>query len=164
MKFEIISELVNSVPNLATIKVYLQLYKMSKVDNNGVSTTKKAVADELKLSYPIIFSSFKWLKENGYIKETKVNGQTKFILPEISKDNKKQDHLPVNEDTQSVEISTKAEVTEKAERPKRGRKRKNIINVPKENVKDNSAAAAPKRKRGRPRKYPKVEEIPVSKE
>ena len=81
MKFETISELVNKVPNLATLKVYLQLYKMSKLNNGGVSTTKKAVADELKLSYPIIFSSFKWLKENHYIKETKVNGQTKFILP-----------------------------------------------------------------------------------
>ena len=52
---------------------------------NGVRTTKKAVADELNISYRSVMVAFKWLKENGYVKERKVNGQTEFLLnPDVT--------------------------------------------------------------------------------
>ena len=47
---------------------------------DGINTTKQAVADSLKISYDNVMRGFKWLKENSYVKERKVNGQTQFLL------------------------------------------------------------------------------------
>ena len=47
---------------------------------NGVRSTKKAIADELNIERTAAWSAFKWLKENGYVKERKVYGQTEFLL------------------------------------------------------------------------------------
>ena len=47
---------------------------------NGIKATKKALADELNISYDSVMIAFKWLKENGYVKEHKVNGITEFVL------------------------------------------------------------------------------------
>ena len=47
---------------------------------DGINTTKQAVADSLKISYDNVMRGFKWLKENKYLKERKVNGQTQFLL------------------------------------------------------------------------------------
>lgn len=47
---------------------------------DGINTTKQAVADSLEISYENVMRGFKWLKENLYIKERKVNGQTQFLL------------------------------------------------------------------------------------
>ena len=47
---------------------------------DGINTTKQAVADSLGISYENVMRGFKWLKENLYIKERKVNGQTQFLL------------------------------------------------------------------------------------
>ena len=46
----------------------------------GINTTKKAIADSVKISYDNVARGFKWLKENSYVKERKVNGQTQFLL------------------------------------------------------------------------------------
>ena len=47
---------------------------------DGINTTKQAIADTLGMSYENVMRGFKWLKENDYIKERKVNGQTQFLL------------------------------------------------------------------------------------
>ena len=47
---------------------------------NAINTTKQAIADNLKISYDNVMRGFKWLKENNYVKERKVNGQTQFLL------------------------------------------------------------------------------------
>ena len=46
----------------------------------GIKTTKKAIADELGVERTTAWNAFKWLKEHKYIKETKTNGQTEFLL------------------------------------------------------------------------------------
>lgn len=63
----------------AALKVFIAL--MTKQDfERGINTTKKAIADILNISYDTVMVAFKWLKEHGYVKERKVNGQTKFLL------------------------------------------------------------------------------------
>ena len=37
------------------------------------------------MSYNNVMRGFNWLKENGYLKERKVNGQTEFLLnPDVT--------------------------------------------------------------------------------
>ena len=51
----------------------------------GIKATKKSIADELKISYDSVMIAFKWLKENGYVKEHKVDGITEFVLnPDVT--------------------------------------------------------------------------------
>ena len=68
-----------TAPDFITTKVFGALMTKQEFEN-GVRTTKKAIADELKVSYRSVMIAFKWLKEHGYIKERKVNGQTEFLL------------------------------------------------------------------------------------
>ena len=74
-----------SLANLAinapgsVVKVFSLLASKQEFEN-GINTTKKAISEELKMSYQHIWEAFKWLKENSYIKERKVNGQTQFLL------------------------------------------------------------------------------------
>ena len=63
----------------AALKVFLNLASKQEFDDE-IITTKQAIADELKISYVSIMKAFKWLKENNYIKERKINGQTQFLL------------------------------------------------------------------------------------
>ena len=81
---ESFTDFLLSVPDFITLKVFGLL--MTKQEfTNGARTTKKAIADELRVSYRSIMVAFKWLKENGYVKEHKVNGQTEFLLnPEVT--------------------------------------------------------------------------------
>ena len=73
-----------TVPDFITTKVFGSLMAKQEFEN-GVRTTKKAVADELNISYRSVMVAFKWLKENGYVKERKVNGQTEFLLnPDVT--------------------------------------------------------------------------------
>ena len=74
-----IETIANTVPNLATLRIYLHLINLPKYDG-GVYTTKFAMCEELQISNPIVYSAFKWLKEKNYIIETKVKGQTKFLI------------------------------------------------------------------------------------
>ena len=53
---------------------------MKQEFDDGINTIKQAVADSLKMSYDNVMRGFKWLKENKYVKEHKVNGQTQFLL------------------------------------------------------------------------------------
>lgn len=46
----------------------------------GIKITKQALADALKFSYDNALRGFKWLKDNGYVKERKVDGITEFLL------------------------------------------------------------------------------------
>ena len=51
----------------------------------GVKTTKRAIAEKMNMSYNNVMRGFNWLKENGYLKERKVNGQTEFLLnPDVT--------------------------------------------------------------------------------
>ena len=73
-----------TVPDFITTKVFGSLMAKQEFEN-GVRTTKKAVADELNISYRSVMVAFKWLKENGYVKERKVSGQTEFLLnPDVT--------------------------------------------------------------------------------
>lgn len=68
----------------AALKVFIALMTKQEFER-GVRITKKAIADRLKVSYDNVMRAFKWLKENGYIKEHKVDGQTEFLLnPEVT--------------------------------------------------------------------------------
>ena len=46
----------------------------------GIKITKQAIAEELDLSRTVIWQGFKWLQENNYIKQRKVDGITEFLL------------------------------------------------------------------------------------
>ena len=68
-----------TAPDFTTAKVFGSLMTKQEFEN-GVRSTKKAIADELNVSYRSVIAAFNWLKENGYVKERKVNGQTEFLL------------------------------------------------------------------------------------
>ena len=51
----------------------------------GIKTTKRAIAEKMNMSYNNVMRGFNWLKENGYIKERKTDGQTEFLInPDIT--------------------------------------------------------------------------------
>ena len=70
--------LAKTAPPLA-LRVFLTLSAKQEFEG-GLKSTKKAVADELEITYENIMKAFKWLKEHAYVKERKVNGQTEFLL------------------------------------------------------------------------------------
>ncbi len=73
-----------TAPDLTTAKVFGVLMTQQKFEG-GINTTKKAVADKIKISYRSVMTAFNWLKEHGYIKERKINGQTEFLLnPDVT--------------------------------------------------------------------------------
>ena len=65
--------------NPSVLRVFGLLMTKQEFEN-GIKATKKSLADELKISYDSVMVAFKWLKENGYVKEHKVNGITEFVL------------------------------------------------------------------------------------
>lgn len=71
--------LLNKIAPPSALRVFNELMTKQAFEG-GIKTTKKAVADELGMSEPQSWRAFKWLKERGYIKERKVNGQTEFLL------------------------------------------------------------------------------------
>ena len=65
-------------------KVFGALSSKQEFDK-GIKITKKAVSDEFSMSYDNVIRGFNWLKENNYIKERKVGGQTEFLLnPDVT--------------------------------------------------------------------------------
>lgn len=73
-----------TAPDFTTAKIFGVLMTQQKFEG-GINTTKKAVADKIKVSYRSVIAGFNWLKENGYVKERKVNGQTEFLLnPDVT--------------------------------------------------------------------------------
>ena len=71
--------LLKQTTNPSILRVFGALMTKQEFDR-GIKTTKKAIADELSISYDSAMVAFKWLKENGYVKERKVDGQTEFLL------------------------------------------------------------------------------------
>ena len=69
--------LENTSPSV--FRVFGLLMTMQEFEN-GIKITKKAIADILKISYDSVMVALKWLKENGYVKERKVNGVPEFLL------------------------------------------------------------------------------------
>ena len=77
-------DLLLGVTNPSILRVFGLLMTKQNFER-GINTTKKAIADELKISYDSVMVAFKWLKEHGYVKERKVNGQTEFLLnPDVT--------------------------------------------------------------------------------
>ena len=76
---EAISLLIDEVPDFSTLKVFLKLASKQEFEG-GLKISKKFIADELGISRTQSWRAFKWLKENGYIKERKVNGLPEFLL------------------------------------------------------------------------------------
>ncbi len=72
-------ELARETTNPSILRIFMSLMTKQEFDR-GIKTTKKAVADELGIERTSTWNAFKWLKEHGYIKERKVNGQTEFLL------------------------------------------------------------------------------------
>ena len=56
-------------PDFTTAKVFGVLMTQQKFEG-GINTTKKAIADRIKVSYRSVVTAFKWLKEHGYVKFT----------------------------------------------------------------------------------------------
>lgn len=73
-----------TVPDFITAKVFCAL--MTKQDKNGwITTTRGAVADEIKISYRSAIASFQWLKAHGYLKERRIKMRHEFFLnPEVT--------------------------------------------------------------------------------
>ena len=83
-----IGELIKNAPTLSVLRVYYQLTTKEQFQG-GIYTSKKAIADELGLSSSQATSAFKWLKNNGYITETRISGNTKFIINSDNQTNNK---------------------------------------------------------------------------
>ena len=64
-----------NAPDFTTAKVFGVLMTQQKFEG-GINTTKKTVADRIKISYRSVGTAFKWFKEHGYIKERKENSRT----------------------------------------------------------------------------------------
>ena len=74
-----IEELAADAPTLSVMKVFLLLSTMQQYEG-GITTTQKAIAEKLGISQVHTSKAFKWLRENGYIGEQKVNGIKQFLL------------------------------------------------------------------------------------
>jgi len=80
---EALLELGRTAP-LTAWKVFAALGS-SQEFKTGVKITKRAVAEKMNMSYNNVMRGFNWLKENSYIKERKVDGQTEFLLnPDVT--------------------------------------------------------------------------------
>ena len=79
MYSEIISKLIQSTPNVATIRVFDFLIHKNKFEG-GVVISRKFIADELKLPGTSVLRAINWLIENKYLTETTSNGFSKFII------------------------------------------------------------------------------------
>ena len=73
-----LAQLVLDAP-LVAWKVFGAL--SSKQDfEKGIKVTKKSIAEEFNMSYDNVIRGFNWLKENGYLKERKVDGIREYLL------------------------------------------------------------------------------------
>ena len=72
-------EFAVEAPTLSVMKVFSLLSSMQPHEG-GVVIAKKSIAEKLNTTYASVWSACKWLRENGYIAERKVNGIKQFIL------------------------------------------------------------------------------------
>ena len=99
MYSEIISKLIQSTPNVATIRVFDFLIHKNKFEG-GVVISRKFIADELKLPGTSVLRAINWLIENKYLTETTSNGFSKFI---INVENKQIDEVNSKEKSKEIE-------------------------------------------------------------
>lgn len=74
-----IEELAVDAPNFAVVKIFMLLSSMQHYEG-AITTTQKAIADRLGISQVHTSRAFKWLKENSYIGERRINGIRQFVL------------------------------------------------------------------------------------
>lgn len=80
---ESILDLSEKAPATA-LKIFLNLSARQEFES-GIKVTKKFIAESLQISSAQVWRGFKWLKENGYVKEHKVDGITEFVLnPDVT--------------------------------------------------------------------------------
>ena len=73
-----------AAPDFVTTKVFGWLMTNQPFES-GIKATKKAIADDLNVSYRSVMLAFKWLRENSYVKERKVKGVSEFLLnPDVT--------------------------------------------------------------------------------
>ena len=72
-------ELAINAPNFAVMKIFVLLSSMQQY-KEAIITTQKSIAEKLGISQVHTSRAFKWLKENGYIGEQKINGIKQFVL------------------------------------------------------------------------------------
>ena len=99
MYSEIISKLIQSTPNVATIRVFDFLIHKNQFEG-GVVISRKFIADELKLPGTSVLRAINWLLENKYLTETTSNGFSKFI---INVENKQIDKVNSKEESKEIE-------------------------------------------------------------
>ena len=97
--------LIELAPNIATIRVYHKLMKMEPF-KGGIVTSKKFIANELKLSSQYVGKVFEWLIKSNFVIKTTLNGQTQFILNKLEEstndesskiEHKQENHQPKQE-------------------------------------------------------------------
>ena len=80
---EALANLGRTAP-LVAWKVFAALGSKQNFER-GLKVTKKAIAEEFGMSYDNVIRGFNWLKENGYLKEHKVDGVREFLLnPDVT--------------------------------------------------------------------------------
>ena len=72
-------DLAIEAPSLSVMKVFNLLGSMQPFEG-GIAISKQAIADRIGTTYKSVWSACKWLIENGYIGEQKINGMRQFIL------------------------------------------------------------------------------------
>lgn len=78
-----LADLARTAP-LTAWKVFAALSSKQEFER-GTKITKKAIADEFNISYDNVIRGFNWLKENGYLKERKIDGVREFLLnPDVT--------------------------------------------------------------------------------
>lgn len=79
-----IAKLNKECPNFATMKVFIHLCSLMRI-NKSIVSTKTAIARELGMTYKTVIDAFNWLKANNYVQETRNNGYSAFeINPDIA--------------------------------------------------------------------------------
>ena len=96
-----ISKLIQSTPNVATIRVFDFLTHKNQFEG-GVVISRKFIADELKLPGTSVLRAINWLLENKYLTETTLNGFSKFI---INVENKQIEDVKAKDEPQELEKS-----------------------------------------------------------
>lgn len=74
-----LKKLVNDVPNLSTLRVYL-LLATKQTYQKFVMTTQVQVQKELNMSNSTVYEALKWLKDNKYIQQHNVEGNIGYLL------------------------------------------------------------------------------------
>ncbi len=78
-----LADLALNAPPIA-LKIFLALSSKQEFER-GIKATKKAISDEFSISYNNVMRGFNWLKENGYLKERKIDGVSEFLLnPDVT--------------------------------------------------------------------------------